>query len=81
MTQFKESNNKEESNMSNDFQALLLKGKDHFKFNNKKSFSFIVVSIIIFLIGAWTATYSVPSDSIAVIQRFGKDASHFLILT
>ncbi len=31
-----------------------------------------IVALVVLLIGAWTAYYTVPSDSVAVIQRFGK---------
>ena len=34
---------------------------------------FIVVAVLILAaLGAWTAYYTVPSDSVAVVQRFGK---------
>ena len=31
-----------------------------------------IIAIAILLFGAWTAYYTVPSDSVAVVQRFGK---------
>jgi len=31
-----------------------------------------VIAIALLLFGAWTAYYTVPSDSVAVVQRFGK---------
>ncbi|MGB5165826.1 MAG: FtsH protease activity modulator HflK [Woeseiaceae bacterium] len=31
-----------------------------------------IVAIALLLFGAWTAYYTVPSDSVAVVQRFGK---------
>ncbi len=34
--------------------------------------SFLLGIIFFLMVGIWTATFSVPSDSIAVIQRFGK---------
>lgn len=32
----------------------------------------IVVALLLVALGAWTAYYTVPSDSVAVVQRFGK---------
>jgi membrane protease subunit HflK len=32
----------------------------------------VVVAIALLLVGAWTAYYTVPSDSVAVVQRFGQ---------
>ena len=33
----------------------------------------IVIAILALIaLGAWTAYYTVPSDSVAVVQRFGK---------
>ncbi len=32
----------------------------------------VVAVIALLLFGAWTAYYTVPSDSVAVVQRFGK---------
>ncbi len=32
----------------------------------------VVVAVAAVLFGAWTAYYTVPSDSVAVVQRFGK---------
>ncbi|MGB8526098.1 MAG: SPFH domain-containing protein, partial [Rhodoplanes sp.] len=35
--------------------------------------SVIVLAILVVVgVGAWTAYYTVPSDSVAVVQRFGK---------
>ncbi len=34
--------------------------------------SIVVVAVALVLFGAWTAYYTVPSDSVAVVQRFGK---------
>ncbi|SMF48395.1 protease FtsH subunit HflK [Alteromonadaceae bacterium Bs31] len=33
---------------------------------------FLLLSLILFAILAWSAFYTVPSDSVAVVQRFGK---------
>tara|TARA_R110002153_G_scaffold24148_5_gene77233 strand:+ start:527 stop:1591 length:1065 start_codon:yes stop_codon:yes gene_type:complete len=32
----------------------------------------IVVALLLAVLGAWTSYYTVPSDSVAVVQRFGK---------
>ncbi len=32
----------------------------------------LLIALVIAIIGAWTAYYTVPSDSVAVVQRFGK---------
>ena len=32
----------------------------------------VIIAIALLLFGAWTAYYTVPSDSVAVVQRFGK---------
>jgi modulator of FtsH protease HflK len=32
----------------------------------------VIVILAFFALGAWTAYYTVPSDSVAVVQRFGK---------
>src|SRR4051812_47420823 len=32
----------------------------------------VIVILALFALGAWTAYYTVPSDSVAVVQRFGK---------
>jgi modulator of FtsH protease HflK len=32
----------------------------------------IIVVVLLVMLGAWTAYYTVPSDSVAVVQRFGK---------
>ena len=34
--------------------------------------SILIIAIAFLLFGAWTAYYTVPSDSVAVVQRFGK---------
>jgi len=32
----------------------------------------LIAALVLVLLGAWTAYYTVPSDSVAVVQRFGK---------
>jgi modulator of FtsH protease HflK len=34
--------------------------------------AFLLAVAMVIMIGAWTAYYAVPSDSVAVVQRFGK---------
>ena len=33
---------------------------------------FILTALVVAAVGAWTSYYTVPSDSVAVVQRFGK---------
>ncbi len=58
-----------------DLDKVLSKSFNRFEklFPRGKPFNFITL-IIVFFIGflGWTAFYTVPSDSVAVIQRFGK---------
>ena len=59
-----------------DLQDLLQQGQDRFKSllpgggGPSRLISFALVALI--GLGAWTAYYTVPSDSVAVVQRFGK---------
>jgi len=58
-----------------DLEVLLRKGQDRFKQmvpggGSRGRTGFVIV--ILLAIAAWTAYYTVPSDSVAVIQRFGK---------
>lgn len=58
-----------------DLDALIQKARDQFKhaMPGAGPRGIIVLAIIILIgLGAWTAYYTVPSDSVAVIQRFGK---------
>ena len=58
-----------------DLEVLLLKGRDQiFRTLPKGGLGAIIAAIAVVLIGAgaWTAYYTVPSDSVAVVQRFGK---------
>jgi modulator of FtsH protease HflK len=58
-----------------DLEGLLLKGRDQiFRTLPKGGPGAIIAAIAVVLIGAgaWTAYYTVPSDSVAVVQRFGK---------
>ena len=59
-----------------DLEELLQRGQDRFKQmipgggSSKGRTGFVIVLLLAF--AAWTAYYTVPSDSVAVIQRFGK---------
>jgi membrane protease subunit HflK len=56
-------------------EDLIQLGQDKFKqiFGGGGSRKMIVIALLALLgLGAWSAFYTVPSDSVAVIQRFGK---------
>jgi len=58
-----------------DLEELIKKGQAHLRRitpgkSSKGPFFFVI--LILVLLMAWTAWYTVPSDSVAVIQRFGK---------
>ncbi len=58
-----------------DLEKLVQQGKDQFnQFLEKSGMGKIVIVAVFFLLGLglWTSYYTVPSDSVAVIQRFGK---------
>lgn len=58
-----------------EFDLLLKKGQDHFKDMMPSASPRGVaafVALALFGLGAWTSYYTVPSDSVAVIQRFGR---------
>ena len=64
------------NNAPPDLEVLLQRGQDRFKQmvpggGGSKGRVGLVI-IILLAIAAWTAYYTVPSDSVAVIQRFGK---------
>jgi membrane protease subunit HflK len=58
-----------------DLEDLVRKGQDRFKKilpgGGLRGVIFLAVLVVAGL-GAWTAYYTVPSDSVAVVQRFGK---------
>jgi membrane protease subunit HflK len=61
--------------ISTHFAALVRKVKTHFsgmppKGQRRRMFVFAVVGLV--TVGVWTSYYTVPSDSVAVVQRFGK---------
>ena len=58
-----------------DVEQLIGQGQDRLKQlmpggDSSKVITVAVLAALIF--GAWTAYYTVPSDSVAVVQRFGK---------
>ncbi len=58
-----------------DIEKLVQQGKDRFNQFLKKSGmgKVVVVAVLLLLgLGLWTSYYTVPSDSVAVVQRFGK---------
>ena len=58
-----------------DIDALLRQARDWFRqlLPGGGPRGLIVVAVIaVVVLGAWTAYYTVPSDSVAVVQRFGK---------
>lgn len=57
-----------------DLQALVRQGSQRLKriFGNNTSGIPIPLVLVALLIGVWTAVYTVPSDSVAVVQRFGR---------
>ena len=58
-----------------DLDNALRRGRDSFKRmlpgGSPRGLS-VLVAILLVGLGAWTAYYTVPSDSVAVVQRFGK---------
>ena len=70
-----QSGNNGRGNQPPDIEDLMRQGKEQLKQlappgGTRGLFLFVIIGLI--LIGAWTAYYTVPSDSVAVIQRFGK---------
>ncbi len=56
-----------------ELEALIKQGKARIKNSipgGGGPIAFVILGLV--LLGAWTAYYTVPSDSVAVIQRFGK---------
>ncbi|MCF8480402.1 MAG: FtsH protease activity modulator HflK [Rhodospirillum sp.] len=59
----------------NDLEDLIQQGQDHLKsmLPSGGFRSFFVFGLIVLLgLAVWSAYYTVPSDSVAVVQRFGK---------
>src|SRR5260370_13620469 len=60
---------------ASDFEDLVRRGQERLKqVAPSRGPRLIIVLAILALVGlgAWTAYYTVPSDSVAVVQRFGK---------
>lgn len=58
-----------------DFSAILIQGRDQVKKIMPKggpSGILVLGALLLVGLGLWTAYYTVPSDSVAVIQRFGE---------
>jgi membrane protease subunit HflK len=58
-----------------DFEDLIRQGQDRLKqfMPSGSPRSAIILAVLVLLgVGAWSAYYTVPSDSVAVVQRFGK---------
>jgi membrane protease subunit HflK len=58
-----------------DLEALIRQGQDRLKHIMPSSGprGVVILAILALLgLGAWSAYYTVPSDSVAVVQRFGK---------
>lgn len=58
-----------------DLEALIRQAQDHFRkmLPSGGPRGLILFALVILVgLGAWTAYYTVPSDSVAVVQRFGK---------
>ncbi len=58
-----------------DLEALIRRGQDGLKqlIPGGGSRGIIVIAVVLLLgLGAWSAYYTVPSDSVAVVQRFGR---------
>jgi membrane protease subunit HflK len=61
-------------NPGSELEQLIEQGQERFKqvMPDGNSSKVIIFAVVALLIGAWTAYYTVPSDSVAVVQRFGK---------
>ena len=59
-----------------DFESMIRDGQDRLRRmlpgGGSSRLVVIVVALALIAFGAWTAYYTVPSDSVAVVQRFGK---------
>ena len=55
-----------------ELEQLLEEGQERLKQLMPERGVFVLAAIAALLFGAWTAYYTVPSDSVAVVQRFGK---------
>ncbi|MGD8595252.1 MAG: FtsH protease activity modulator HflK [Gammaproteobacteria bacterium] len=58
-----------------DFEDLLRQARNRFKQilpSGGPRGVIVIIILVLAALGAWTAYYTVPSDSVAVVQRFGK---------
>src|SRR5882757_2254776 len=58
-----------------DFEDLVQQGQDRLRGITQGGGPrqlFVLAAVALIVIGTWTAYYTVPSDSVAVVQRFGK---------
>ena len=63
------------ANPGSELEQLIGEGQERLKQMMPDGGSRTVTMFVVFaalLVGAWTAYYTVPSDSVAVVQRFGK---------
>jgi len=58
--------------MPSDFSALVLRFSEQILQNRGPSGALVVAVLAIAGVSAWTVFYTVPSDSVAVVQRFGR---------
>ena len=59
----------------NELEDLIREGQDGLKkalSGGGRNGIFLIALVALAALGAWTAYYTVPSDSVAVVQRFGK---------
>ena len=69
------SSNSRSGEIPPDLDALLRRGQDRLRNLMPGSGQYGLLSLLILLLiglGAWTSYYTVPSDSVAVVQRFGQ---------
>ena len=60
---------------SPDLEELLRQGRDRLKQivpGGGPRGMILTICLLLAALGVWTAFYTVPSDSVAVVQRFGK---------
>jgi membrane protease subunit HflK len=63
------------SNRNAGLEDLIRRGQNrlrHIMPSGSSRGPFILTALVVAAVGAWTSYYTVPSDSVAVVQRFGK---------
>ena len=59
-----------------ELEELIRHGQDRLKRmmpgGGPRGMILMICLVLVALVGAWSASYTVPSDSVAVVQRFGK---------